>query len=85
LYFWFRNYVFFVAGSLTYFGDYRVKNCIKGGDPKITITVNYHQFILALNNVLFVNIANITLMSYILVTPDIEMAFQQGRPSLVTY
>jgi hypothetical protein len=30
---------------------------------QVTISVNYHQFILGLNNVLLVNMANITLMS----------------------
>ena len=37
--------------------------CIEGNNLKITITVNYHQFILGSNDVLFLNIANITLIS----------------------
>jgi len=51
------------ACSATNLADFHLKSCIEGEDFKITLPVNYHQFILESNNVLFLNIANITLMS----------------------
>jgi len=45
------------------FTDYYLKFCIEWKIFKIILSVNYHQFILASNNVLFLNIANITLIS----------------------
>jgi hypothetical protein len=43
--------------------DYHLKERIEGQNSKITLSVNYHQFIVGSNNVLFLNIANITLIS----------------------
>ena len=43
--------------------DSYLKCLIAWRNSKIIVSVNYHQFILASNNVLFLNIANITLIS----------------------
>jgi len=45
------------------FIDFGLKHCIKTETFENSITVNYHQFIVGSNNVLFFNIANITLIS----------------------
>jgi len=44
-------------------GDYQLKRGMLRQIDLSWISVNYHQFILASNNVLFLNIANITLIS----------------------
>ena len=43
--------------------DFEMKSTILRRGCQMHVSVNYHQFILASNNVLFLNIANITLIS----------------------
>jgi len=45
------------------FVDFELESSIRRVDYEYWISVNYHQFIIGLNNVLFINIANMTLMS----------------------